>query len=177
MKNRIINVILYSIFITMWIFLFFYMSLAFKAGLFSCFNDLYGNKWIFVGLLLTLIALLSPLYVRIVVKKERYIALLSIIICVMYALSVVCCYNFSSNQFKDFTVEKWREYPNQRFLMLDDLKERHMIIGMSNSQVILLLGQPNKIIDNTYIYEYDYGYIEVVFRDCLVNSISATNYF
>lgn len=177
MRSKAINIALYLILIVMWLYLFLYAQLSFEAGLFSCFNDLYGNKWIFVVLLLTLIALSAPLYLRLLVKKELYILLLSIIICAGYALSVLYWYNLSNNQFKDFTVEKWREFPNQRILMLDDLKECHMIIGMSNDQVISLLGQPDKIIDETYIYEYDYGYIEVSFGNGLVNSIIATDYF
>ncbi len=177
MRNKIINIMLYLILMAMWIYLFLYIQLSIKAGLFSCFMDLYGKMWIVAGLLLTLIALLSPLYLRAFVKKERHVSLLSIIICVSYALIIICWYSFSSNQFKDFTVEKWRKFPNQRILMLDDLKECHMIIGMSKDQVIILLGQPNKVIDNMYIYEYDYGYIEVSFLNDLVNSITATDYF
>lgn len=161
----------------MWICIFLYLYLLLEAGLFSCFEDLYGKWWFLPGLILSLTTLLSPIYLRIIIKNEMYVSLLSIIMCICFVMTVICCYNFTISRFEDFTVEKWSKYPNQRILMINDLKEYHNIIGMNKNDVLLLLGKPDSMTENVYTYDYDYGHIDIIFLKECVSSISVTDYF
>lgn len=56
-----------------------------------------------------------------------------------------------------FTTEKWLEYPNRRAKMTADLLENYELVGMTEDEVISLLGQNNNEYgyfnqDNRFIY-------------------------
>ncbi len=62
-----------------------------------------------------------------------------------------------TNYSKDFTPEKWKNYPAGRARMIDNLEEEHNLVGMGKGEIIELLGEPNYISQKEHGYEtYEY---------------------
>ena len=67
---------------------------------------------------------------------------------------------FVSSQLRGekFEADKWKSWKEtefsllQRWDMVDDLQRNYSLLGMSESQVLDLLGPPNIIIDSVYSY-------------------------
>lgn len=62
-----------------------------------------------------------------------------VILCVL--MSVICAISIYVYEGHRFTTEKWKLYPEKRKLMVSDLLKRYDFIGMSEEDVIALLGQ------------------------------------
>ena len=45
-----------------------------------------------------------------------------------------------------FSQERWERYPDMRYYMIEDLEKKHTIIGMTEEEILELLGEP------TYAY-------------------------
>ena len=74
--------------------------------------------------------------------------------------------NICDGRFKDFTPEKWADYPRQRPQMMVSLKEDYAIIGMSRDDIVMLLGEPSDEDESSLRYYYDrHLYIEFLFSD------------
>jgi len=75
------------------------------------------------------------------------------IILILSLLFIVFIAIFNENS-KTFSTNKWisKNYFNFRFRMIDDLKNKHDIIGMSEKEVKYILGKPNKFDKKRYTY-------------------------
>ena len=56
-----------------------------------------------------------------------------------------------------FRISKWLDIPEERTAIVDDLLEKYELIGMTESDVVALLGEPNNDYgyfnaDNRYVY-------------------------
>lgn len=165
-----LSIILLLFYIALWILIIAFCILADMNGMFYTFVDAWGEWSVYAGLLLALIVLLSPIFF--VFLRKRY---LNISICLIPALSILITIAFvfvsltaffvSAGRFQTFTEEKWEEYPRQRYIMLDDMKEKYGIVGMTGNQISELLGDPDEITAyQSWIYSCEYNFIEIVFN-------------
>jgi len=171
-------IILYLVFIMIWIFIALISFLAYNYAMFTCFEDLYGIWSLWLGMVITILAILSPLYIRLLKIKEWKTALISIFISILFVVIAFGSYSFTISQFKEFTPVKWEQYPRQRAEMLEDLKVTYSVIGMTEAEATLLLGKPDEISkDDFFLYYYEYGYIRFILDDGDVTSVENIDYF
>lgn len=73
------------------------------------------------------------------------------------------CELFSPEVKRSFSVESWRQYPDKRHEMSDDLIQNYLYKGMPKSEVEVLIGDPDYIYQSRYEYimgsGLDYTYI------------------
>jgi len=150
-------------------------SIAFEKGVITVFYDFYGSWSVWFGLSIACFIFIAPLYLRIFIKKEWYIALFAILMTIIFILGALIFLNKTESQFKDFTPEKWKQYPRQRHLMIEDLKFKHNIIGMNSDEVKSILGAPDIIYETRFSYSFEYGYIDIFFEDNKVRNIEIIN--
>lgn len=88
--------------------------------------------------------LILPIIFKFILKKKFYKAIIysfaSVIIylCILFLARLAIISYMSS-----FTTEKWNnpKYENLRYLMIDNLEEKHNIIGMNKEDIYALLGE------------------------------------
>ena len=162
-------VTLYLLYIVLWIFIVFLCILANINGMFYTFVDAWGNWSVYVGFLLAVMVFFSPLFLMLWRKKHLNVSKILIPIFSIFITGIFLFFSFatffiSASQFRTFTEEKWKEYPRQRYIMLDDMKEKHGIVGMTSVQIAELLGKPDEVtLYESWIYDCEYNSIEVRF--------------
>ena len=94
--------------------------------------------------MLPIAALLLPIVIRFFLRKKFYQSVLF----GMLAAVICLCVIFTVKQgilsyMKDFTAEKWNhdDYTALRYLMIDDLEQKHDLLGMDKEEVIDILGK------------------------------------
>lgn len=178
MKYKILKIIAYLIYILFWTFTAVLTFILYNYAVFSCFEDLYGQWSLWLGLFIAVVILLSPIYLRLFIQNKWLVPLIALAISVIFLIGGIGLYKVTIIHFKEFTPAKWDAYPRQRIVMLDNLKEKYNIIGMSKSEVEIILGKPDEITDkNSIIYSYEFGYIEFVCTDDVISSINEVDYF
>lgn len=55
---------------------------------------------------------------------------------------------------KEFTVEQWNLYPEERIYLIDSLITKYNLIGMSRDEIVQLLGQNEILADTNAFIEY-----------------------
>lgn len=146
------------------------------GGVLSIYIGDHAALLIFIG---GFICAFAPLYLIFIKKKfirflSAYLIVAVFIVCI--AVSMQAAENFA----KDFTKEKWLEYPQVRGSMVDDLKKNHGIIGMDAEGVIDLLGTPDGKNETVFSYYADrknrtHIFIEVRFSEGKVQSVEYIN--
>ena len=127
-------------------------------------SDFFSGFWynvIYYGLpiMAFVIPFVLAMWKRLKWKKTIKCAAITLL---AYAL-IVCAISISlAGYFENFTSTKWEAYPNQRYIMYDDLKETYGLIGMTIDEVEELLGKPTTDGENTvyggpYALEYFSG--------------------
>lgn len=123
------------------LFIFFIIMQIFDTTV----SDYIGEiPWYIIYFILPIIVVIVPLVAKYILKFNFKKA----IICAVVAMGIysiialgtdlgVTCY------FKDFTPQKWIEYPFQRHYMLKDLTNEHNLIGMTEEELYVLLGSPS----------------------------------
>lgn len=86
--------------------------------------------------------------------------------CGIGVLDVGCRY------YGHFTPQKWIDYPEYRYLMIDSLEQKYEIVGMSKQDITDLLGNPTNINRWNGCYEY---FIDSGFIDCVTYDIYFDN--
>lgn len=166
-----LSVVLFLLYIALWIAIANFCVIADINGMFYVFVDAWGEWSVYSGLLIALTVLLSPLVLWLLLKRESinkgiFIPVISIFLTVVFVIFSFSAFYISAEQFRVFSEEKWQDYPRQRYIMLDDLKNRYGIVGMNNNQIFDLLGKPDEIsYYNTWIYNCEYCFIEIYFND------------
>ncbi|MCL2671314.1 MAG: hypothetical protein FWF10_04685 [Clostridiales bacterium] len=111
-----------------------------------------GGVFFWILLFLGFACFSAPLTLRFFVKKHWLrVGICAGIAVLLFALLVGTAH-LANAYLADFTQEKWQRYPRDRYMMLEDLKKNHDIIGMSTEEVIALLGEPNVKSDKAYTY-------------------------
>lgn len=59
---------------------------------------------------------------------------------------------------QSFDTETWKAEPDERKDMVEDLFDRHELVGLTEAEVIVLLGKPEVRKESPLEYEYFLGY-------------------
>lgn len=146
--------------------------MIYEIGGLSCFNDYWGAWIITVGIIILIGVFAFPIYTYKLFKDKLLLMKMSFLITVIFLVVSFGAWYFTQSRFKDFTPERWQQYPRQRVTMIEDLKKEHNIIGMNKNNVIDLLGEPYETTNGGALkYSFDYGYIEVLFSKGKVTSL------
>ena len=169
MKKAVL-VALYILLLLAWGYGGFYLFIiAMFSECFTPVTDLLG-KWPFwLGDIALICIIISPFFLHRKLKRKwlspiiAFAASIVFVICA-FTISGICC-----SKFKDFTPEKWAEYPRQRVRMMDGLKAEYDIIGMSRDEIVGLLGEPEymgeSVYEDTLTYRSNCSRIDFYFTD------------
>lgn len=153
----VFNVFLYLLFTLLWGVI---LSVLFLVTTFDRFLDSFAD-----GLLLKVFAVTSvtgiviPILFR---KKMKYKWMLPVFLIVSTIITTSvnygvlwCAFDYMSV----YTREKWDKYPWERSCMIDNLNEQYEFIGMTEQEVIAILGESDLIFerDDRTIYQYVIG--------------------
>ena len=172
-----------SMYMILWGFILLFSELVYINGIYFVFTDLFG-KWILIfGYLVAIVLMLLPIILSIkcyITKSEiRYIFIKSYVATFLFVVLAFASFFLVAGYYRDFTKEKWNEYPNERYIMIDDLIAEHNLLELTPKEVCNLLGEPNEclVYDNgeLYIYKYGkYGVIHIAFNCGEVRSVSVS---
>lgn len=125
------------------LFVIFVLSVGFQFFNTSVISVIGGTCWVLLYLVLPLFIFIVPLVAKFLFKcnfkKAIFVSIISVLIYVILTFGTI----FTVHEFlEDFTSNKWKKYPNERYLMLDDMAEEIKFIGMTKENVIEILGEP-----------------------------------
>lgn len=160
--NKILTFSIYLIYYIICTFVIVYMYLLYNTGHLSLFEDSYNIFPIMIPLISVLIYFIPLIFSKLKVNKF-FIPFASFFGVLIYVIVFMMLYNVTIFQYKEFTQEKWIKFPEQRYLMLDNLKNDFNIIDMHIDEVRKLLGNPSHSVDKYWIYCCKYRSIELYF--------------
>ena len=135
-----------------------------------------GLMFLITYLILPVILIFSPIIYKLIFKKSFLnslaISFISLIVYLVFLFLCLECLNF---YLSDFSKTKWNNYPMNRYLMIENLEEKHKIIGLTTEEIIDLLGDPEivifkKDVINKEINKFEYP-IEAGFFSTTVYSV------
>lgn len=155
---KIITAILYIVYIAVCIVVVLWGTVII-IGRINNVVDFYGVLVVLVIILLGILLLPAPYLMKRIkffrrfkfTKKSWARVIVSFFLIIIYIAIWAAMFVGESAYFKEFTKEKWMEFPAGRHMMLEDLKDNHGLIGASSEEVIALLGEP----DSRYSDEQD----------------------
>lgn len=168
-KNQGVFIALLVVHCVGWLLFGFLFMIYLMFNLFDLYTGFLGDSAAAIIFIIASFCALSPLYLFFIKKKwVKY--LIVYIITAVFAIFFFVSAQVSKNYFSKFAKEKWLEYPQLRFYMLDDLKENHGLLDMDENGVIELLGQPDTKNEMTFAYyahkvNKDSIYIEIKFQE------------
>lgn len=161
MKARILKVLLHAFLYLIFVLLWGAILLVLTAmRVFDTFLDSFAD-----GLLLKVFGVTSVLGIVITIlcrKKMKYKWMLPLLLIVSTIVTTVVNYGLlwcAFDYMSVYTREKWDKYPWERSCMIDNLNEQYEFIGMTEQEVIAILGESDLIFkrDDRTIYQYVIG--------------------
>ena len=154
-------------YLLLWYFVAMMATIGNFEGHLSVFEDAFGEWIVLLGWLTAIIVFLSMIYLRFFVKNEWLVHIIAYAMTAIFLICSVSLFNLGNSKFKEFTTEKWLQYPQRRITMYFDLAGRYSIQGYSVSAIKELLGEPDEIMaDDIYVYNDRHGNaIYVRFQD------------
>lgn len=166
LKESIIKFIIYIPFILMWCIVLCCLPIINVEGSLSIYEDAFG-VWIkYASIIYMILSITSILYLRLFIKKELVIQAVAYLMSIVFIFSGYILLIKGEEKFKDFTTEKWIEYPRRRLTMYFNLVEDYKLIGCTYEEIEELLGTPDAVVDNEYIYnDRSDNFITIYFKN------------
>ncbi len=178
--NITLSVLGYILFAGIWLFigLFEFILLLFAS------LDTLPDVVTMLIIIIEFVAIASPFYLKISHPKRPFISILLSI--AVLTVSFLTSVGFTK-YYSDFTQEKWMQHKDLRYRMIDSLESQYTLEGMTDDEIIELLGEPDyeqegynvKNIPSQYFYEYYVGdgfmdpiIYRVIFENGIVVNIS-----
>lgn len=91
-----------------------------------------------------------------VIRKAKCINYAAFGISVAFVLAIIIA-SVANHDKHTFSTSKWLDNPEERTAIVDNLMEKHELVGMSEDDVLSLLGEPDNDYgyfnaDNRYVY-------------------------
>lgn len=157
---RILILVLLRVpYVAFWYQISLAISVAHSEGWISVLGDAFGEWIIWVGVILAILIFTSIVYMRCFIKKEWLVHVIAYSATVLWCVMLLIFTNIGNSQFKEFSKEKWRDFPAQRITMYFDLVEKYDVEGYTASKIEDLLGKPDEIDReyDTYVYDDRHG--------------------
>ncbi len=136
------------------------------TDLFFDLDYVYGKYIYTIIYIVGALVLLSVLYLRLFIKREIYIQVISLTLTFVFFIGIYIMNLHCDEVFSVFTTEKFIEYPNKRLDMFFDLLENYDIKGYSYEDIEKLLGKPDAIVMGRYIYSDKHNNsVSVIFKN------------
>lgn len=122
------------------------------------FTLLGGGILVYITALLYILAFVLPILFR--KRISKYLSMpLSFIVFTIISLVLVVCISLGGRSYiSEFSSEKWSNNEGLRTYMVEDLEEEHKIVGMTDKEVLELLGEPDDIWELSEKERYAYIY-------------------
>ncbi len=158
-QNIVFNIVFSIVLILAWSGILF---VTFILWLISDVFRLFGN-----GMLMYVFAFIYASFIIPIIFRKRiskYIPLvLSFAVCTIFSVIIVSFVLVGAKSYISvFTQEKWNNNEQLRSYMIDDLEEKHQIVGRTKDEIIELIGEPTYSYDNFYEYFIGYDMIDGV---------------
>lgn len=166
MKKLLISFI-YSIpFFIIWFFFIYILLICRNEGVFVGFDYVYG-KYIYIILyIIGTLLFLSIIYLRLLIKREVIIQFFSVILAITLGVILYVMVLHCDMIFQSFSTEKFIQYPGRRLTMYFDLIENYDIKGYTYDEIEKLLGKPDIVSDESYVYLDGYGnHVNISFKN------------
>lgn len=156
-RSVLITAMLIIIYAIVWCSIMCVLNVAYHEGVLSVISDAFGS-WYAVGLAVFAgISMCSMIILRLFEKKEHKIQVIAYTMTIIFCIAVAISVNVGTCKFNTFTTERWKSYPSRRLDMYWDLNETYNISGWTEDEIIVLLGNPDTISNETYVYCDGYG--------------------
>jgi len=158
-KKNILNIVLGVLYYVLGAIGFFYLFIF--TLLFGAIIDFSHGLFAFCYVILPVVVLALPIAIKLITKKEFYKSILfSSIGVIIYFIIVFCIEMCIIRYMKDFTVDKWNNYVDFRYLMVDDLEKEYNFVGMSKEEVFDILGEYDYCNDTSMRYLIRYIWLK-----------------
>jgi len=125
------------------IFCFNFIIVYFNLFDYIIINNTSSILSLLIFILFPVILLFSPFFISLVWKKPLSKSVsISVIIVVLYFIVILGLNVYLIIYFQTFTKNKWAQFPDNRFLMIENLESQYTLTGMSKEEVLSLLGEP-----------------------------------
>lgn len=132
-----IAAVAYYIVLMLVFFLDFIFALS-PAGLIVCYSEVLF--WLFL-IVIPALLLLLPVFFHFICHKKWIGAFLRSGIMFLVTLTVIFCLHTGIRiSMRTFTQDKWKNYSDLRYLMIDDMEEKYDFVGMTKEEAIEILG-------------------------------------
>ncbi len=168
--KRVMKISLYIIFVIIWICICCAIPIAWHYGFIAMLYHYWG-AWLIIFAIMIMIGLIgSPIYLKHVLSGTWLHIIIPVLCSFIFIFMLFSILIFTHKEFSKFTPKKWNEFPNERVIMANDLKN-HDIIGLNFDNVTKILGEPDEKYSNRYVYLSDFGEINIIFKENRVISI------
>ncbi len=152
-QNLILNIFYSIVLILAWAGILFISFLLYLVS--DMFRFLGNGILIYITVFIYALAFVLPIIFR--KRMSKYLSLpLSFMVFTVFSVVIVGCILLGAdNYISGFSQEKWNDNERLRIYMIDDLEEKHKIVGKTNEEIIGLLGKPT-YISNTTNNKYEY---------------------
>lgn len=168
MMKKVLKTILHCvpIFILWGFICLFIYNIMQVTDLFLDLDYVYGEHIYTIIYIVGALVLLSVVYLRLFIKREIYIQVISLTLTFVFFISIYIMNLHCDEVFSVFTTENFIEHPNKRLDMFFDLLENYDIKGYSYEDIEKLLGKPDAVVMSRYIYSDKYNNcVSVIFKD------------
>lgn len=149
MKNKKVLTAIFCVlyYLILGVLSLFIFAASIFDGVIDCFSESLFIVCVFV---IPLLFIFLPLIFNKCLKKEWHKAFLySFVANVTYVIIILPFIRFGiTGYMKSFSVNKWDNYHNLRYLMVDDLDRNYKLIGKKTDSVKKLLGKPDGSFDS-----------------------------
>lgn len=156
-KNLICNIFFTIALLLIW------GAILFATWLLWVLSDVFrllGNGilvYVFISIYAFVIVL--PIILRKRLSKYLPLPVSFIVFAVVSVMTVSLVYAGARAYISSFSQEKWHNNENLRFYMIDDLENKHQIIGKTQSEITELIGKPTYFYSNQEdVWEYFIGF-------------------
>lgn len=149
-KDKILNPILGVLYyICVPVFFFYLCIFELFAGQIINFS---AALFFIFFLIIPFLFLLLPVIIRYTLDKKFYKSILYSCAVILIHLLLILGLTFGLiKYFSTFSTEKWcnNDWYGFRYLMIDDLKEQHKLVGMEKDEVYSILGEEDSEFENS----------------------------
>ena len=156
-ENLIINIFFTIVLILGWAGILFVSFLLYLLS--DMFRNLGNGILVYITVFIYVLAFVLPIIFR--KRISKYLCLpVSFIIFTIFSVIIVSSVLVGARSYiSSFSQEKWNNNEELRFYMIDDLEQKHHIVGKTKNEIIKLIGKPTYTYDNKeIIYEYFIGF-------------------
>ena len=144
-ENRCVKGMLIKILLSVTYYIFLcliFLKILIYESTFAIITNFSGRLASICYFLFPTILVISPIIWKSVYKKSFYKSILystfSIIIYLIIFFTITLSIKWS---FRTFSQEKWKNYENLRYMMIDDFEQKYDLLKMTKQEVIDILGE------------------------------------